>query len=226
MSDSQDVDVALFPIPNVVAFPGVDLPLHVFEPRYRSLVTDCVAAQRMIGVCHTIKAIHKPGGKNPNKPQSLETLLNTNQTTYKAQAIFSAGQCEILETLSDGRILANVKVEQRLRQLEELQSLPYRIVRCTPLPDEETNWAEELNNAKELQQSVHQRFQALVAKDNSEMAALLSDPLWSELSPADYSFRIFQCLRFDADLMQQILESRSAIERLRILAQLLQGSPG
>ena len=42
------------------------------------------------------------------------------------------------------------------------------------------NWAEELNNAKELQQSVHQRFQALVAKENSEMAALLSDPLWSE----------------------------------------------
>ena len=119
-----------------------------------------------------------------------------------------------------------MKVEQRLRQLEEIQSMPYRIVRCTPLPDEETNWAEELNNAKELQQSVHQRFQALVAKDNSEMATLLSDPLWSELSPADYSFRIFQCLRFDADLMQQILESRSAIERLRILAQLLQGSPG
>ena len=118
-----------------------------------------------------------------------------------------------------------MKIEQRLRQLEELQSLPYRIVRCTPLPDEETSWAEELNKAKELQQSVHQRFKELVAQDNSEMTALLRDPLWSELSPADYSFRIFQCLRFDADLMQQILESRSAIERLRILAHLLQGKP-
>ena len=35
MQADRLLEVALFPIPNVVAFPGVVLPLHVFEPRYR-----------------------------------------------------------------------------------------------------------------------------------------------------------------------------------------------
>ncbi len=32
--------VPLFPLPNVVHFPGVPLPLHVFESRYRQLAAD------------------------------------------------------------------------------------------------------------------------------------------------------------------------------------------
>ena len=32
----------LFPLPNVVLFPNVFLPLHIFEPRYRELVADAV----------------------------------------------------------------------------------------------------------------------------------------------------------------------------------------
>ena len=35
-------EVALFPIPDLVAFPGTVIPLHVFEPRYRKMVHDCV----------------------------------------------------------------------------------------------------------------------------------------------------------------------------------------
>ena len=40
----------LFPLPNVVLFPNVFLPLHVFEPRYREMVADAVASDRMIGM--------------------------------------------------------------------------------------------------------------------------------------------------------------------------------
>ena len=40
----------LFPLPNVVLFPNVFLPLHVFEPRYREMVADALAGDRMIGV--------------------------------------------------------------------------------------------------------------------------------------------------------------------------------
>ncbi len=40
----------LFPLPNVVLFPGVFLPLHVFEPRYRELVTDALTGDRLIGM--------------------------------------------------------------------------------------------------------------------------------------------------------------------------------
>jgi hypothetical protein len=44
---------------------------------------------------------------------------------------------------------------------------------------------------------------------------------WVVLEPDDYSFRIFQCLRFDPRVMQAILETRSAHERLDIIWNLI-----
>ncbi len=40
----------LFPLPNVVLFPGVGLPLHIFEPRYRAMVADALEGERRIGM--------------------------------------------------------------------------------------------------------------------------------------------------------------------------------
>ena len=46
----------LFPLPNVVLFPGVFLPLHIFESRYRAMTEDALSGDRMIGM-----ALLKPG---------------------------------------------------------------------------------------------------------------------------------------------------------------------
>ena len=43
-------DPLIFPLPNVVLFPNVFLPLHVFEPRYRAMVADALNGDRMIGM--------------------------------------------------------------------------------------------------------------------------------------------------------------------------------
>ena len=40
----------LFPLPNVVLFPGGLLPLHIFEPRYRAMAADAIASDRRIGM--------------------------------------------------------------------------------------------------------------------------------------------------------------------------------
>ncbi|MFO7694660.1 MAG: LON peptidase substrate-binding domain-containing protein [Vicinamibacterales bacterium] len=42
--------IPVFPLPDVVLFPGVFLPLHVFELRYRQLVKDSLAGDRLIGI--------------------------------------------------------------------------------------------------------------------------------------------------------------------------------
>jgi Lon protease-like protein len=42
--------IPLFPLPNLVLFPGVRLPLHIFEPRYREMVTDVVGEHGIIGM--------------------------------------------------------------------------------------------------------------------------------------------------------------------------------
>ena len=46
--ESFDGVTRLFPLPNVVLFPGVMLPLHIFEPRYRAMVADAMDADRLI----------------------------------------------------------------------------------------------------------------------------------------------------------------------------------
>lgn len=42
--------IPVFPLPNVVLFPKVHLPLHIFEPRYRQLVKDAMANHKQIGM--------------------------------------------------------------------------------------------------------------------------------------------------------------------------------
>ncbi len=41
-------EVALFPLPEVVLFPGTLLPLHVFEPRYRKMTEDALASGKLM----------------------------------------------------------------------------------------------------------------------------------------------------------------------------------
>ncbi len=42
--------IPIFPLPNVVLFPGVPLPLHIFEPRYRDMVSDAAGGHEIIGM--------------------------------------------------------------------------------------------------------------------------------------------------------------------------------
>jgi uncharacterized protein len=42
--------IPVFPLPNVVLFPNVQLPLHIFEPRYRDMIRDSLAGDRLIGM--------------------------------------------------------------------------------------------------------------------------------------------------------------------------------
>src|SRR5690242_21263889 len=48
--NSFDGSVRLFPLPNVVLFPRVMLPLHIFEPRYRQMTADALSSDRLIAM--------------------------------------------------------------------------------------------------------------------------------------------------------------------------------
>jgi Lon protease-like protein len=46
--DEELRDVPVFPLPKLVLFPETNLPLHLFEPRYRELMADCIASGNML----------------------------------------------------------------------------------------------------------------------------------------------------------------------------------
>ena len=54
----------IFPLPTVVLFPNVFLPLHIFEPRYRQMIADALSGDRLIGM-----ALLRPGFENDYEGQ-------------------------------------------------------------------------------------------------------------------------------------------------------------
>src|SRR3989442_8663283 len=44
-------ELPIFPLP-LVLFPGTTQPLHVFEPRYRRLLADCLAGDKRFGIAY------------------------------------------------------------------------------------------------------------------------------------------------------------------------------
>ena len=208
-------EIALFPIPELVAFPGHEVPLHIFEPRYRKMVTDCVAADRPIGVCHTRKEIRaaKPSA-------STEEALNSNQATYLPFEVFSAGPCRIHETLPDGRIHASIDMTARYRVVEEVQTLPYKIVRAELLADEDA-----ASQYVALQKEINDSLLAVIGDEHEQLRKILSEESWVTQPSEDFSYRIFQFLKFEADVMQQLLECNSIESRLHLIGGLLSGNP-
>jgi Lon protease-like protein len=99
----------LFPLPNVVLFPNVFLPLHVFEPRYRQMVGDALDADRMIGM-----VLLRPG---------WESNYDGRPPVFP---IGCSGVITHVERLDDGRFNIVLRGVERFRILEEDQQRPYR----------------------------------------------------------------------------------------------------
>ena len=208
------IEIALFPIPGMVAFPGTIVPLHVFEPRYRQMVTDAVEQNRMIAVCHTKKEIR------PAKDgQSMQDALKNNQATYQPVEVFSAGICEIIDTTADGRVYIHLSMSKRLQLVHEVQTLPYRIVACSELEDVSQLASDD--ELMEYQKSITDSIVRMIGKHNPAKLSEFNSDEWLELSPIEFSFKVFQLVRFDADTMQSILEVTSNLERLKMVDSLV-----
>ena len=178
------IKVALFPIPGMVAFPGTIVPLHVFEPRYRQMVTDVVEQDRMIAVCHTKKEIR------PAKDgQSMQDALKNDQATYQPVEVFSAGICEIIDTTADGRVYLHISMSKRLQLVHEVQTLPYRIFACSELEDvsELASYDELMRYPKSITDSIVQ----MIGKHNPAKLSEFSRAEWLELSPIKFFLKFF-----------------------------------
>jgi len=99
--------LSIFPLQGAILFPGLQLPLHIFEPRYRALVTDALARDRRI-------AMIQPQAQAEGAPLF---------------GIGCVGRIGEVEALDDGRFNIVLEGEHRFRLLRELEvATPFRQV--------------------------------------------------------------------------------------------------
>ncbi|MGC4084545.1 MAG: LON peptidase substrate-binding domain-containing protein [Vicinamibacterales bacterium] len=110
----------LFPLPSVVLFPGVFLPLHIFEPRYREMVADALATDRLIGMILL--------------REGWEADYEGRPPVY---GVGCSGLITHCEKLPDGRYNIVLRGLDRFRIVDEDQSRAYRRARTMQLVEPE-----------------------------------------------------------------------------------------
>ena len=205
--EPSEFEISLFPIPESIALPFSVVPLHIFEPRYRTMVAESIQQGRRIGVAHTLRV------KAPSTFQFAtkeSELLNIDQETYEACHVFSAGFAEVTETMADGRLLVQIQMDNRFEVLEFVQEAPYQIVRCReyldqPGPDE---------SAAALRAELDQTLMDLPGEGLEPLKKYVQNPVWKSMSNLHYSFAIYALVNFEANLLQKVLEMNTASDRI------------
>lgn len=101
--------IPIFPLPGALLLPRARLPLHIFEPRYLTMIEDCMKTpSRLIGMVQPYDA---PGAAG------------------KLHAIGCAGRLTAFSETEDGRYMITLSGQSRFRVIQEVQGFtPYR--RC------------------------------------------------------------------------------------------------
>ena len=110
--------IPIFPLQDVMLFPGASRPLHIFEQRYREMVADALKGDRIIGM-----VMLRPG---------YEDDYAGNPPIYD---VGCAGVISNVERMPDGRYNIVLQGLARFRIASEDQSRSYRVAKIDALDD-------------------------------------------------------------------------------------------
>ena len=117
---AAQISLPIFPLPDLAFFPRTMLPLHIFEARYRAMITDCLSRDRRLAVVGL-----RPG---------YEAAYEGRPAVYPVMGV---GRIVQWERMATGRYNLLLQGECRARIDRELPAdTLYRMVTATPLEDE------------------------------------------------------------------------------------------
>lgn len=193
---ASPIYLPIFPLPDLTFFPHTLLPLHIFEARYRAMITDCLARDRRLSVVGL-----KPG---------YEAAYEGKPPVY---AIAGAGRIIRCERLATGRFNVLLKGEHRIRIEREVPTdTLYRMAAATPLGDV----GEDRPALPGLAQTVRARcLQILEAlgRGSSEMR----ESLEAVRSPAELGDQVASGVIPDVAVRRSLLEELDVERRLERL---------
>jgi uncharacterized protein len=193
----------LFPLPNVVLFPNVFLPLHIFEARYREMVADAVASDRLIGM-----VLLRPG---------WERNYEGRPAVYP---IGCSGVMTHVERLGDGRYNLVLRGLERFRIVEEDHDRPYRRAVVEPLLEQAL--AAEDREAIRLQRSKLESMLSPVRSDLGEGRLVAEARMPASMSDEDLVNALAQYLNLEPLEKQALLEKPNLRTRAESLVELLE----
>lgn len=185
--------ISIFPLAGAILLPGMQLPLHIFEPRYRALVGDSLARDRMIGMIQP-----KGGGATP-------PLFD----------IGCLGRIGDVEALDDGRYNIVLEGVQRFTLLRELDvTTAFRQVEAELWDEDEGDDLLSLGERAALEFESRRFAEAQgYAVDWSAVGQLDDFSLVNVIA---------QIAPFDVAAKQALLEARGLAERCDLIVQLMQ----
>lgn len=203
-SDLQDFSgvTRLFPLPKVVLFPHVILPLHIFEPRYRQMTEDALKDDHLITMVQSRPiAAGSPG---------LEPV-----PIYQVGCV---GRIVQYERLPDGRFHLLLLGCKRVRIVREIPSTkPYRTAEAVLLEDQEPP-----SSMDPLREELIRIFREIL-KQSNDLDSDLARLLHSNLPLGSLADIMAHAIDAPASVKQSLLEEIRVAERVTSLLELLRG---
>ena len=188
--------LSIFPLSGAILFPGMHLPLHIFEPRYRAMVGDALARDRRIGMIQPRGLLRKGDREPPLFDMGCVGRI------AEVEAMDDGRYDIVLEGLSRFRVVRELEVATAFRQVEA-----YLI--ADP-PEQVLALAERASLEMEAK-----RFADLqgYAVDWTAVARLDDESLVNGIA---------QIAPFDAASKQALLEADRLADRADLIVQLMQ----
>ena len=179
--------IPLFPLP-VVLFPGTMIPLHIFEPRYREMLSTVLEGDRRFGLLY-----HDPDESGP--------FMN------EAGQVGTVAEVKKHQALPDGRSLILIRGLNRFRIQEEVQTgSPYYQALVGPFEDTPAEDQERLVRRRENSLALFQKV--------LENLPHVPETLPSFNVEKELSFKLAAVARMDAFWQQELLELTDELARL------------
>jgi Lon protease-like protein len=187
------MDLPLFPLPNLVLFPQVAVPLHIFEERYKLMINKCIDAESVFGL-----VLLRSGAEEEH-----ESTIHRVGVTARVVEV---------DRLADGRMNILCAGESRFRVRRFTGNDPYWTASVELFEDEDKP-SEQLDQAYEAVALLYKQSMELMAQIRSAEQGELTLPD----SPVGLSYIVSYVLDIDADKKQLLLETTSTVDRLQSL---------
>ncbi|MDA1128109.1 MAG: LON peptidase substrate-binding domain-containing protein [Chloroflexi bacterium] len=188
------VELPLFPL-NLVLFPGMDLPLHIFEERYKSMIGDCLNQNLPFGVVLIKEGMEVGAAAEPERIGTSARILRS-------------------ELLDQGRMNIMTKGERRFEIEEIVQREPHVVGRVRFLVELDGE------GCSELVTQVNDEYVELVRNLTALTGGYTSRVTVPE-NPVELSYAIAASLDLETHLRQSLLVTETAAIRLADLIPLL-----